>query len=527
VVSIGHDQIGGAVSFPRASGILLHPTSLPGRFGIGDLGDEAYGFVDFLAESEQSLWQVLPLGPTGYADSPYQGLSAFAGNTLMISPQRLVQEGLLPGDDLERVPRSRADRVNFGRVIEYKKSLLEKAFLNFKRTTDTGLRADFLAFVQNADAWLEDYALFSALKDAHKGAPWSEWEPPLLKRDPGALATARDALHHKVEAEKFAQYLFFKQWSALKNYCHDRHIEIIGDMPIFVAYDSADVWTHPSLFKLDAACRPTTVAGVPPDYFSATGQLWGNPIYDWDRMRADDFNWWAERMRSAFEVVDKLRVDHFRGFAASWEVPFGDNTAEHGRWVEVPGRELFTVLKNRFKDLPIIAEDLGVITPDVEALRDGFEFPGMRVLQFAFRTDSTNIDLPHNYVRNCVVYTGTHDNDTTVGWFGSKAGAGSTRDAAQIDRERAYCLKYLKTNGREVHWDFIEAAFASVANTAIVPLQDVLGLDSRARMNLPASQEGNWAWRFKADALTEKLSDRLKAATQFYNRGPRWALTRS
>ncbi|HTG13672.1 MAG TPA: 4-alpha-glucanotransferase, partial [Blastocatellia bacterium] len=254
------------MSFPRASGILLHPTSLPGRFGIGDLGGEAYSFVDFLVESEQSLWQVLPLGPTGYADSPYQGLSAFAGNTLMISPQRLVEEGLLTGDDVERVPRSRADRVNFGRVIEYKKSLLEKAFLNFKRTTDTGLRADFLAFVQNAGAWLEDYALFSALKDAHNGAPWNEWEPPLLKRDPGALATARDALHDKVEAEKFAQYLFFKQWSALKNYCHDRHIEIIGDMPIFVAYDSADVWTHPSLFKLDAACRPTTVAGVPPDY---------------------------------------------------------------------------------------------------------------------------------------------------------------------------------------------------------------------------------------------------------------------
>ena len=514
------------MSLSRASGILLHPTSLNGRFGIGDLGDEAFAFADFLSASSQQFWQVLPLGPTGYGDSPYQGLSAFAGNTLLISPQRLFEDGLLSRDEVESAPGSRADHVNFGRVIDYKKALLEKAYLNFRRTTDTELRADFLAFVQKADPWLEDYALFRALKDAHDGAAWNSWELPLVKRDANALAAVREALRDKVEAEKFSQYLFFKQWSALKDYCRQLPINIIGDMPIFVAYDSADVWTHPSLFKLDGERRPRAVAGVPPDYFSETGQLWGNPLYDWDRMRSDGFQWWVERMRAAFELVNRVRVDHFRGFAACWEVPFGDKTAEHGQWVEVPGRELFDILRTRFKGLPIIAEDLGVITPDVEAMRDEFGFPGMRVLQFAFRSDSSNIDLPHNYVRNCVVYTGTHDNDTTVGWFNSKAGAGSTRDAAQIESERAYCLKYLKTDGKEVHWDFIEAALASVADTAIVPLQDVLGLDSRARMNLPASQEGNWGWRFTKDALTEKLSDRLKAATEFYNRGPRWALTR-
>lgn len=514
------------MSSRRASGILLHPTSLPGGFGIGDLGDEAFAFADFLAASGQQLWQVLPLGPTGYGDSPYQGLSAFAGNTLLISPQRLFEEGLLSKDDIQSAPPSQADRVDFGRVIEHKKTLLEKAYLNFTRTTDTELRADFLAFVQKANAWLEDYALFRALKDKHNGAAWNAWAAPLVKRDPNALAAARDALHDQLEAEKFSQYLFFRQWSALKNYCEQHRISLIGDMPIFVAYDSADVWTHRSLFKLDEEGRPRAVAGVPPDYFSETGQLWGNPLYDWDAMRGDGFAWWVERMRAAFELVDRVRVDHFRGFAACWEVPFGDKTAERGRWVDVPGGEFFTTLKARLKELPIIAEDLGVITPDVEAMRDELGFPGMRILQFAFRSDGTNIDLPHNYVRNCVVYTGTHDNDTTVGWFNSKAGSGSTRDAGQIERERAFCLSYLKTEGREVHWDFIEAALASVADTAIVPLQDVLGLDSQARMNLPASHEGNWNWRFTKDALTEELSNRLKTATEFYNRGPRWALTR-
>jgi 4-alpha-glucanotransferase len=506
------------MSFPRASGILLHPTSLPGSFGIGDLGDEAYAFVDFLAASAQSLWQVLPLGPTGYGDSPYQCFSAFAGNTLLISPRRLVQIGLLSEEDLGGAPRFRPGRVDFGPVITFKQALLEKAFASYKRD-DAGLTGELNSFCLEAEWWLEDYAMFRALKGAHGGVAWTEWEPRFATREPAAITAAREALLDRIEAEKFFQFLFFKQWSELKAYCRNRGIAIVGDAPIFVAFDSADVWTHPELFKLDHERRPIVVAGVPPDYFSKTGQLWGNPIYDWDAMRATGFRWWIDRLRATLQTVDVLRIDHFRGFAACWEVPGGDKTAERGQWVEVPGRELFTVLRNTLGELAIIAEDLGVITPDVEALRDDFGFPGMRVLQFAFRGDSKTIDLPHNYVRNCVVYTGTHDNDTTVGWFRSKAGRGSTRDAAQIERERAYCLRYLNSDGSQIHWDLIRAAWASVAHTAVAPLQDVLGLDSRARMNLPASQRGNWQWRFRAGALTRKLSYRLGELTELYGRG--------
>jgi len=506
------------MSFPRASGILLHPTSFPGRFGIGDLGDEAYAFVDFLAASGQSLWQVLPLGPTGYGDSPYQCFSAFAGNPLLISPHRLVQSDLLSDDDLRGAPRFKRKRVDFGPVIEHKKSLLEKAFDNFKRLTGTALRTEFMEFCQESDSWLEDYALFRALKDAHGGVTWTDWEPRFARRDPTALAAAREALADRVVAEKFYQFLFFKQWAALKAYCRERNIKIIGDAPIFVAFDSADVWTHPELFKLDSDRRPVVIAGVPPDYFSKTGQLWGNPIYDWEVMRATGFRWWIDRLRATLQTVDILRIDHFRGFAACWEVPGGDKTAERGSWVNVPGRELFTTLRSAFGELPIIAEDLGVITPDVEALRDDFGFPGMRVLQFAFSGDSKTIDLPHNYIRNCVVYTGTHDNDTTVGWFRSEAGKGSTRNAEEIERERAYCLRYLKTDGRKIHWDMIRAAWASVANTAVTPLQDLLGLDSRARMNLPASEQGNWQWRYRGGSLTRKLSERLAEMTTLYGR---------
>jgi 4-alpha-glucanotransferase len=508
------------VSFPRASGILLHPTSLPGSFGIGDLGDEAYAFIDFLAASAQRLWQVLPLGPTGYGDSPYQCFSAFAGNTLLVSPRRLIQIGLLSAEDLGSAPRFRPGRVDFGQVITFKQALLEKAYASYKRD-DAGLNGEFNSFCSEAAWWLEDYAMFRALKDAHGGVAWTEWEPRFASREAAAMAAARETLRDRIEAEKFFQFLFSKQWSELKAYCRNRGISIVGDAPIFVALDSADVWTHPELFKLDGERRPIVVAGVPPDYFSKTGQLWGNPIYDWEAMRATGFRWWINRLRATLQTVDLLRIDHFRGFAACWEVPGRDETAERGQWVQVPGRELFTVLGNTLGELAIIAEDLGVITPDVEALRDDFGFPGMRVLQFAFRGDSKTIDLPHNYIRNCVVYTGTHDNDTTVGWLRSKPGRGSTRDASQIESERAYCLRYLNSDGSQIHWDLIRAAWASVANTAVAPLQDVLGLDSRARMNLPASQRGNWQWRFRAGALTRKLSDRLGELTELYGRNQR------
>lgn len=505
------------MKFPRTSGVLLHPTSLPGQYGIGDLGKEAYKFVDFLQESSQHLWQFLPLTPTGFGDSPYQSLSAFAGNTLLVSPDKLVEDGFLDAAELESPPRFSIDKVNFGKVIPYKKKLLEKAFEKFCTTTDTGLRADFLSFCQKSE-WLEDYALFRVLKEEHNGAAWNNWSAELRRRDKDALDESRKRLSEKIDAEKFYQYLFFRQWQALKDYCRQRGVALIGDMPIFVAYDSSDVWVQPELFKLDETGAPTVVAGVPPDYFSATGQLWGNPLYNWDAMRSDGFRWWLSRFEAMLGVVDVIRIDHFRGFAACWEIPAQDKTAQRGQWVEVPGRELFTTLNEQLGDLPIIVEDLGVITPDVEALRDDFSFPGMRVLQMAFRSDSCNIDLPHNYIPNSVVYTGTHDNDTTVGWFNSKAGAGSTRDAGQIKFERKHCLKYLKSNGEEIHWDFIEAAMASVSNIAVVPLQDLLGLGSKARMNLPASHEGNWSWRYQEEELVKSIGKRLKEAVQTYGR---------
>jgi 4-alpha-glucanotransferase len=506
------------MSFPRASGILLQPTSLPGPFGIGDLGDEAYRFADFLVAGGQSLWQVLPLGPTGYGDSPYACYSAFAGNTLLISPEKLFEEGLLAKTDLDEIPALPTERVDFEGVHKAKEIVLAKAFARYQRTTDTELRSAFETFAEQNASWLDDYALFRALKSAHAGQAWHEWERPLVGREPTALARSGEGLHNQIEAHKFFQFIFFKQWFALKAYCNERDISLVGDIPIFVAHDSADVWTNPDQFKLDERGRPTVVAGVPPDYFSATGQFWGNPLYDWDRMLADGFKWWIERVRATLQTVDIARIDHFRGFAACWEIPGDDKTAERGRWVEAPGRELFTAIRGALREIPIIAEDLGVITPDVEKLRDDFGFPGMRILQFAFSSDPKNIDLPHNYHRNVVVYTGTHDNDTSVGWFNSVAGAGSTRTEAQISSERNFGLEYLNTNGQEIHWDFIRAALSSVADTAIVPLQDLLGLGTEARMNLPNSTQGNWSWRFKQDALTEDQSQRLRSMTDTYGR---------
>lgn len=506
------------MNFPRASGILLHPTSLPGQFGIGDFGPQAYAFADFLRSSGQSLWQVLPLGPTGYGDSPYACYSAFAGNPLLISPEQLATEGLLSRSELQTARLPSPDSVDFAQAHALKDSVLRKAYEQYKRTTDTRLRSAFETFAQEHADWLEDYSLFRALKNAHDGTAWHQWEPALVRRTPAALARSRDQLRDEVEAEMFYQFLFFRQWFALKDYCNEHGIQVVGDLPIFVAHDSADVWTNPEEFKLDKNGTPLVVAGVPPDYFSTTGQLWGNPLYNWDRMLEEGFRWWIERVRATLKVVDIVRVDHFRGFAACWEIPGGDLTAERGEWVSAPGRQLFTAIRKALGDLPIIAEDLGVITPDVVALRDDFGFPGMRILQFGFGSDTKNIDLPHNYIRNVVAYTGTHDNDTTVGWFQSVAGEGSTRTAKQIERERKFCLNYLKSDGKEIHWDFIRTVLASVANTAIVPLQDVLGLGTAARMNLPNSTQGNWVWRYKAGALTEKIESRLKDLTDCYGR---------
>jgi 4-alpha-glucanotransferase len=506
------------MKFKRSSGILLHPTSLPGRFGIGDLGDEAYRFADWLAAAGQVYWQIMPLGPTGYGDSPYSSFSAFAGNTLLVSPEKLFEDGLLAPSDIEPAPDLPSEHVDYGKVIEYKRALLERAFQNFKAKmkTDEAVRRDYDGFQQFAAVWLEDYALFAALKDEHGGAPWNEWQPGLARREPAALEGARRAFGERIYAHKFFQYAFFQQWLRLKRYANEKGVRVIGDMPIFVAHNSADVWSQPPLFKLKEDGGPAFVAGVPPDAFSETGQLWGNPLYDWERMREDNFAWWVDRVRETLKLVDVVRLDHFRGFAAYWEVPAEHETAEHGRWVEAPGRELFGALKEALGgDPPIIAEDLGTITPDVHALRDEFGFPGMRVLQFAFGGDPHDTHLPHEYTRASVAYTGTHDNDTAVGWLAQR----SREDAGEDEkRERENCLKYLATEGREINWDFIRAVQMSVADISVVPLQDVLGLGSEARMNTPASAEGNWAWRFRGGALTDDLRERLRETTATYGR---------
>ncbi|MBZ5552643.1 MAG: 4-alpha-glucanotransferase [Acidobacteriia bacterium] len=504
----------------RSSGILLHPTSLPGRFGIGDFGPAAYRFADFLAGSSQHVWQMLPLGPTGYGDSPYQCFSAFAGNPLLISLEKLVEMGILSSKDLEGAPQFPAHEVDYGRVIDFKVGLLKKAYHNFKSEASESGRGDLEAFSRINAWWLDDYSLFMAVKEAHAAAVWTRWDAPIAMRHPEAVERWNRELADKVEARKFWQYLFFTQWDALKRYCHDRGIRIMGDIPIFVAHDSADVWGHRKLFSLDDHGNPHIVAGVPPDYFSATGQLWGNPLYRWNVIARTGYKWWVDRFRAILSLVDIIRLDHFRGFEAYWEIPAAETTAIHGRWVKGPGAKLFKALQKALGELPIVAENLGVITPEVEQLRNQFGFPGMAVLQFAFGTDPQAPGFrPHNYPRNCVVYTGTHDNDTTMGWWTSAGTTDSTRSSEDIRRERDFTLKFLGTDGAEMNWVFIRRVLASVADLAMIPLQDVLGLGSEARMNLPSRPHGNWRWRFTSDMLTDQIRERLKELTVIYDRG--------
>ncbi len=485
--------------FQRRSGILLHPTSLPGFFGIGELGPEAYRFADFLADAKLGIWQVLPLGPTGYGDSPYQCFSAFAGNPLLVSLERLVEFGdLSPGEVAEDLPAFPGGYVDFGWVIQYKLPLLKKAAEKFAANASPARREEYEDFCRQNALWLDNYALFMALKDSHGGQTvWNKWDRDIASRQPGALARWQERLAAEIAVEKYTQFQFFKQWSELKAYCHQREIRLMGDIPIFVAHDSADVWAHPELFQLDAAGNPSVQAGVPPDYFSATGQLWGNPIYRWGAMAETGYSWWIERFRSALRLVDIIRLDHFRGFEAYWEIPAGEKNAVRGAWVKGPGAGLFEAVQKTLGDLPIVAETLGVITPEVRVLRDQFGFPGMGILQFAFGTDPQAPEFkPHHFPRHFVVYTGTHDNDTTLGWWTSEGAGDSTRTAANIRAERNCARKYLGSDGREMNWVLIRAILASVADTAIIPLQDVLGLGSEARMNLPARPSGNWQWRF-------------------------------
>jgi 4-alpha-glucanotransferase len=494
--------------FPRSSGILLHPTSLPGRFGIGDLGGDAVRFVDFLVSAQQHLWQVLPLGPTGYGDSPYQCFSAFAGNPLLISPDRLIADGLLTPGDVRGGRAWPANRVDFGEVIPYKRKILKRAARRFRSDASAALRDAFDAFCRDQALWLDDFALFMAIKDAHGGAVWNTWPQAIATRQPQAVREWSEQLAEMIVDQKVFQFLFYRQWSALRQYANQRGVRIIGDIPIFVAHDSADVWAHPELFFLDEGGQPTVVAGVPPDLFSETGQLWGNPLYRWDVMAGDDYAWWIERFRAIFTQVDMARIDHFIGFTRYWEVPAVETTAINGRWVPGPGEALFRAVERALGGLPIIAEDLGVVTPQVEALRDQFEFPGMKVIQFAF-TGPDNPFLPHHFTPNIVAYTGTHDNDTSLGWF----------ESAPPD-ERSFALRYLGRSGDDFAWDLIRAAMSSVADTVIVPLQDVLSLGSPARMNFPGRPAGNWGWRFTWDALGDDHRDRLREMVELYSREP-------
>ncbi len=506
---------------PRASGLLLHVSSLPARHGIGDLGPAAYAFVDFLEQAGQSWWQVLPVGPTGYGSSPYQSPSAFAGNPQFISLERVVDDGWLSASDLSDVPRFSEDSVDFEKVDAWKRERLLAAHRRFAATADDAARESFHRFRRDHAAWLETYALYAALKERHGRTAWTEWELPFVRRDPASLDRARSEFAEAVEAEEFIQWQFALQWSALKEYAHCRQVKIIGDAPIFVAHDSADVWANQDLFSLDESGRPTVVAGVPPDYFSATGQLWGNPLYRWDVLAQRGYAWWIARFKAVFAAFDLVRLDHFRGFEAYWEIPGNAPDAISGRWVKGPGIDLFRAAEGALGPLPLIAEDLGVITPPVVELRDELGAPGMRVLQFAFGDDDKASEYqPHNYLAHCVAYTGTHDNDTTVGWFRSEAGTDTTRSAEQIERERRHVLAYVGTDGSEIHWDMIRLAWESVADTAIAPLQDVLGLGSEARMNLPGTTEGNWTWRFRGDRLTPEVVSRLRGLTETFQRLP-------
>jgi len=493
----------------RASGILLHITSLPSPHGIGDLGPEAFRFVDFLSTARQSFWQILPLNPSsGLSNSPYQCSSAFAGNPLLISPERLVTDGLLNKGDMSDTPLPRK-YVDYGAVFDYKHALLSKAYANFGKMSDH--RPDFNTFCQSQQHWLEDYALFMTLKYHFQGKAWDKWPRDFRKRDPGALQRIQKELPEYLEKQKFLQFLFFKQWAALKAHCLRNGVQLIGDIPIYVHYDSADVWAHQDIFKLDEDGTPYVVSGVPPDYFSETGQLWGNPIYRWDVLQDQEYDWWLQRMEHNLGLTDIVRLDHFRGLVAYWEVPAGKTTAKSGTWQRVPVMDFFSRLLKRFPFLPIIAEDLGTITPDVREIIHHFDLPGMKVLLFAFGDDpATNPYVPHNVARNAVIYTGTHDNNTARGWFETEA------DADTKARLSAYVGREISTS--EVHEELTRLAMMSVADLAILPMQDILGLGEEARMNRPAGGTGNWEWRLLPEHLTAENADYLRKMTVTYGR---------
>jgi len=499
------------MEFRRSAGILLHPTSLPGNYGIGDIGENAFKFVDFLKHSGQKLWQVFPLGPTGYGDSPYQCFSAFAGNPLLISLELLVEDGLLSKSDLDRFPNYDKHKIDFGSLIPIKNQLLLKAYENYINDGKK-LQNDCGSFCDDNSFWLEDYALFMALKEYHNGNSWNNWENQYAFRDENALKKWKNENEKEIDFHRFLQFTFYTQWKSLKGYANENDIQIIGDLPIFIAYDSADLWANKSLFTVDENGKLKTVAGVPPDYFSPTGQLWGNPLYKWDVMQKNNFAWWKKRLTKMYEFVDIVRIDHFRGLDAFYEIPGDAKTAEHGKWVKAPGKELFEEVQKELGQLPILAEDLGIITESVVELRDHFGFPGMKILQFAFGENGDKNFLPHNHIQNCVVYTGTHDNDTTRAFFEKEKSSGSGIFE--------WTQKYLNYFGEDMCSELIHTAYQSVANMVIIPMQDILNLGSEARMNFPGRPGGNWTWRFSWDQISNGLEQKYNEMTKLYERPP-------
>jgi 4-alpha-glucanotransferase len=491
----------------RGSGILLHLTSLPSPHGIGDLGPGAYEFAGFLAQTKQSYWQVLPLNPTDpvYGNSPYSGISAFAGNTLLISPDLLLEEGLLSQEDLEPLPSFPKARCDFSQVIHCKSRLLERAYQRFDRRGKG--RESFEAFCSESPSWLEDFSLFVVLKKRFEGKVWNQWPRELRDRNLKSLEAIKEECRDQLEKEKFYQYLFFKQWQSLRAYCQEKDVHLLGDLAIYVSFDSADVWANPGLFKLDRKKRPTFVSGVPPDYFSETGQLWNNPVYRWNVLKKRGYQWWMDRIAHNLNLFDVLRIDHFRGLVAYWEIPAGERTTINGKWVKVPVKDFLSTLKNTFPGLPIVAEDLGLITPDVREVMDRFALPGMKVLMFAFGEDHPmHPYLPHTYEKNCLVYTGTHDNNTVRGWFED--------EASPEDKRRLFRYLGREVPGEEIHWALIRLAMMSVAKWVILPMQDVLGLGTEARMNRPSIAHGNWEWRLLPGQVTPLVSERLLEITE-------------
>ena len=495
--------------FERSSGILFHPTSLPGKYGIGTLGKEAYAFIDFLKKSRQKLWQIFPLGPTGYGDSPYQSFSSFAGNPYLIDFDLLIEAHLLSEEDLRDVFfGDNEEYIDYGAIYNQKYPLLRRAYENFKSSDNHEMRENLEHFKRENASWLNDYSLYISLKNHFNGLPWNEWAHDIKNREHGAMEHYRNELADDIEYHNFIQFLFFKQWGDVKRYANENGIKIIGDIPIFVAADSSDAWANPEIFLFDEERKPVKVAGVPPDYFSATGQLWGNPLYNWQKLKETNYSWWVERVRANLSTCDIIRIDHFRGFEAYWAVPYGDDTAINGQWEPGPGIDLFNAIKSQLGELPIIAEDLGLMTQGVIDLREATGFPGMKILGFAFDSGEENDYLPHTYTKNCVVYTGTHDNDTLIGWF---------QKAKEEDRQ--FARDYLNSRSDdEIHWNAIRGAWSSVANMAISPVQDFLGLGSEARINTPGVAAGNWQWRLRHGVLTDELAERIAKLTKVYSR---------